>query len=466
MNNKITTELVVIGAGPGGYTAAFRAADLGKKVVLVDKSEELGGVCLNRGCIPSKTLLHISKSMNEVAELAGMGVVYQQPEIDYDKVRVWKNKVIKKLNFGIESLTKRRNIQTINGKAAFKSANEIIVELDDGTQIIQFDHCIIATGSRPNWIPSFPKADDDIMDSTTALAFENVPGKMLVIGGGYIGLELGTVYSAFGSQISVVEFMPSLLPDADPDMVKPLFNKLKKQFNEIMLSTKVISLVKSKDGIKVTFEKDSKQFNDTFDKVLISVGRKPNTENIGLSQIGIKLDERGFIIVNDKQQTNIPGIYAIGDLTGDPMLAHKATAEGRIAAEVIAGKPSAFDPVAIPAVIYTDPEIAWAGLTETECKTNNIPYKKAEFPWSASGRALALGIDEGKTKVLGDPDTGRIIGVGIVGTGAGELIAESVLGMEMAADMEDLGLTIHPHPTLSETLSNAAEVFTGSVTDI
>ena len=466
MNNKITTELVVIGAGPGGYTAAFRAADLGKKVVLVDKSEELGGVCLNRGCIPSKTLLHISKSMNEVAELAGMGVVYQQPEIDYDKVRVWKNKVIKKLNFGIESLTKRRNIQTINGKAAFKSANEIIVELDDGTQIIQFDHCIIATGSRPNWIPSFPKADDDIMDSTTALAFENVPGKMLVIGGGYIGLELGTVYSAFGSQISVVEFMPSLLPDADPDMVKPLFNKLKKQFNEIMLSTKVISLVKSKDGIKVTFEKDSIQFNDTFDKVLISVGRKPNTENIGLSQIGIKLDERGFIIVNDKQQTNIPGIYAIGDLTGDPMLAHKATAEGRIAAEVIAGKPSAFDPVAIPAVIYTDPEIAWAGLTETECKTNNIPYKKAEFPWSASGRALALGIDEGKTKVLGDPDTGRIIGVGIVGTGAGELIAESVLGMEMAADMEDLGLTIHPHPTLSETLSNAAEVFTGSVTDI
>jgi dihydrolipoamide dehydrogenase len=466
MNNKITTELVVIGAGPGGYTAAFRAADLGKKVVLVDKSEELGGVCLNRGCIPSKTLLHISKSMNEVAELAGMGVVYQQPEIDYDKVRVWKNKVIKKLNFGIESLTKRRNIQTINGKAAFKSANEIIVELDDGTQIIQFDHCIIATGSRPNWIPSFPKADDDIMDSTTALAFENVPGKMLVIGGGYIGLELGTVYSAFGSQISVVEFMPSLLPDADPDMVKPLFNKLKKQFNEIMLSTKVISLVKSKDGIKVTFEKDSKQFNDTFDKVLISVGRKPNTENIGLSQIGIKLDERGFIIVNDKQQTNIPGIYAIGDLTGDPMLAHKATAEGRIAAEVIAGKPSAFDPVAIPAVIYTDPEIAWAGLTETECKTNNIPYKKAEFPWSASGRALALGIDEGKTKVLGDPDTGRIIGVGIVGTGAGELIAESVLGMEMAADMEDLGLTIHPHPTHSETLSNAAEVFTGSVTDI
>ena len=466
MNNKITTELVVSGAGPGGYTAAFRAADLGKKVVLVDKSEELGGVCLNRGCIPSKTLLHISKSMNEVAELAGMGVVYQQPEIDYDKVRVWKNKVIKKLNFGIESLTKRRNIQTINGKAAFKSANEIIVELDDGTQIIQFDHCIIATGSRPNWIPSFPKADDDIMDSTTALAFENVPGKMLVIGGGYIGLELGTVYSAFGSQISVVEFMPSLLPDADPDMVKPLFNKLKKQFNEIMLSTKVISLVKSKDGIKVTFEKDSKQFNDTFDKVLISVGRKPNTENIGLSQIGIKLDERGFIIVNDKQQTNIPGIYAIGDLTGDPMLAHKATAEGRIAAEVIAGKPSAFDPVAIPAVIYTDPEIAWAGLTETECKTNNIPYKKAEFPWSASGRALALGIDEGKTKVLGDPDTGRIIGVGIVGTGAGELIAESVLGMEMAADMEDLGLTIHPHPTLSETLSNAAEVFTGSVTDI
>jgi dihydrolipoamide dehydrogenase len=465
MNNKITTELVVIGAGPGGYTAAFRAADLGKKVVLVDKSEELGGVCLNRGCIPSKTLLHISKSMNEVAELAGMGVVYQQPEIDYDKVRVWKNKVIKKLNFGIESLTKRRNIQTINGKAAFKSANEIIVELDDGTQIIQFDHCIIATGSRPNWIPSFPKADDDIMDSTTALAFENVPGKMLVIGGGYIGLELGTVYSAFGSQISVVEFMPSLLPDADPDMVKPLFNKLKKQFNEIMLSTKVISLVKSKDGIKVTFEKDSKQFNDTFDKVLISVGRKPNTENIGLSQIGIKLDERGFIIVNDKQQTNIPGIYAIGDLTGDPMLAHKATAEGRIAAEVIAGKPSAFDPVAIPAVIYTDPEIAWAGLTETECKTNNIPYKKAEFPWSASGRALALGIDEGKTKVLGDPDTGRIIGVGIVGTGAGELIAESVLGMEMAADMEDLGLTIHPHPTLSETLSTA-EVFTGSVTDI
>ena len=466
MSNIITTELVVIGAGPGGYTAAFRAADLGKKVVLVDKSEELGGVCLNRGCIPSKTLLHISKSMNEVAELAGMGVVYQQPEIDYDKVRVWKNKVIKKLNFGIESLTKRRNIQTINGKAAFKSANEIIVELDDGTQIIQFDHCIIATGSRPNWIPSFPKADDDIMDSTTALAFENVPGKMLVIGGGYIGLELGTVYSAFGSQISVVEFMPSLLPDADPDMVKPLFNKLKKQFNEIMLSTKVISLVKSKDGIKVTFEKDSKQFNDTFDKVLISVGRKPNTENIGLSQIGIKLDERGFIIVNDKQQTNIPGIYAIGDLTGDPMLAHKATAEGRIAAEVIAGKPSAFDPVAIPAVIYTDPEIAWAGLTETECKTNNIPYKKAEFPWSASGRALALGIDEGKTKVLGDPDTGRIIGVGIVGTGAGELIAESVLGMEMAADMEDLGLTIHPHPTLSETLSNAAEVFTGSVTDI
>ena len=466
MSNIITTELVVIGAGPGGYTAAFRAADLGKKVVLIDKSEELGGVCLNRGCIPSKTLLHISKSMNEVAELASMGVVYQKPEIDYDKVRIWKNKVIKKLNFGIESLTKRRNIQTFNGKATFKSTSELVVDLDDGTQIIRFDHCIIATGSRPNWIPSFPKPDNDIMNSTTALAFENVPGKMLVIGGGYIGLELGTVYSAFGSQISVVEFMPSLLPGADPDMVKPLYNKLKKQFKEIMLSTKVISLTKSNDGINVTFEKESKQFADTFDKVLISVGRKPNTENIGLAEIGIKLNDKGFIIVNDKQQTNIPSIYAIGDLTGDPMLAHKATAEGRIAAEVIAGKPSAFDPVAIPAVIYTDPEIAWAGLTETECKTKGIPYKKAEFPWSASGRALALGINEGKTKVLGDPDTGRIIGVGIVGPGAGELIAESVLGMEMAADMEDLGLTIHPHPTLSETLSNAAEVFTGSVTDI
>nr|MBC8479823.1 dihydrolipoyl dehydrogenase [FCB group bacterium] len=452
--------------GPGGYAAAFRTADLGKKVVLIEKEPELGGVCLNRGCIPSKALLHLAKVLEESSEVKNAGIVFGEPEIDVQKVARWKDKVVGRLNRGVSSMAKMRKVEVVQGTAVFKSASELEVKGNAGSVSVIFENCIIAAGSSPSWLPFIDQNDPDIMDSTAALEFRDVPGKLLVIGGGYIGLELGSVYSAFGSAVSVVEFMPALLPGADIDLVKPLHDRLKRKLTKIYLSTKVTEVKRVAKGLRVTFETGDNSFVEIYDKILVSVGRKPNTANLGLEYTGITVDERGFIPVNEQRETAVKGIYAIGDVTGDPMLAHKATAEGKVAAESICGEKAAFDPIAIPAVIFTDPEIAWAGLTEAECVKREIPYKKAEFPWSASGRSLALGRNDGKTKVLGDPETGRILGVAMVGPGAGELIAEGVLGMEMAADMEDLGLTIHPHPTLSETLANAAEVFTGSVTDI
>ncbi|NOZ07943.1 MAG: dihydrolipoyl dehydrogenase [FCB group bacterium] len=463
---KINTEVAVIGAGPGGYAAAFRAADLGKSVTLIDKNADLGGVCLNRGCIPSKALLHLARVLREAEDAGKMGISFQAPEIDLEKVKSWKNRVVTRLNKGVAHLAKLRNVTVVRGTARFGSAAELTVETAEGELKLGFDHCIIATGSRPAWLPNLPKPDDRLMDSTGALELASIPQRLLVIGGGYIGLELGSAYQAFGAEVSVVEFMPTLLPGADADLVKPLQVQLKKSFSRILLSTKVTAVVPKSNCLTVTLSDGGESINEDFDKILVSVGRRPNTDRLGLEKIGVGISDRGFIITDEKRQTNIPGIYAIGDITGDPMLAHKATAEGKVAAEVIAGLPAAFDPAAIPAVIFTDPEIAWAGLTETRCQEMNIPYQKAEFPWSASGRALTLGRSEGKTKVLGSPETGRILGIGIVGPGAGDLIAEGVLAMEMGADMEDVGLTIHPHPTLSETIGNAAEVFTGSVTDL
>ncbi len=467
MANEHKAEIVVIGAGPGGYAAAFRAADLGKKVTLVDKDPDLGGVCLNRGCIPSKALLHMAKVIDEAATLKKHGVDFQPPTIELDGVRSFKEKVVSQLNRGIAQMAKARKVKVLQGVATFFDEKTVTVKMEKGEELIAFEHAIISTGSRPAVIPGFPMDHKNVYTSTDALKLESIPKKLLVVGGGYIGLEMGTVYRALGSTVTVVEFMPSILPGADSDMIKPLFRKLKKDFANIHLSTKVSEIVPQEDDtLTVHFEQGEKTFSESYDTVLVSVGRKPNTENIGLENIGLSTDARGFIPVNDKRQTGLSHIYAIGDVTGDPMLAHKATHEGKVAAEVIAGLPAAFDPMAIPAVIFTDPEIAWAGYTETEASEKQIPYEKGEFPWAASGRSLAIGRNEGKTKILFDPETKRTLGVGIVGPNAGDLIGEGVLAIEMGADAEDIGLSIHPHPTLTETIANAAEVFEGTVTDL
>jgi len=460
-------ELIVIGAGPGGYAAAFRAADLGKQVLLVDKFDALGGVCLNRGCIPSKALLHLAKVIDDAKSVESLGVTFEPPTLDIDKIRTWKESVISQLNKGIAQMAKARGVFRATGTAKFLSENSIIVEESTGSLIYTFDSCIIATGSRPSKIPTFPE-DPRIISSTGALSLKDIPETLLVVGGGYIGLEMGSVYHAFGSKVTIVEFMPSLLPGADADLVKPLQKKLTADFNKIYLSTKVIDIIPENVSLTVHFETtNGEKFTESFDKVLVSVGRKPNTENLTLEKAGISLTDRGFIPVNDKRQTSINNIYAIGDITGDPMLAHKATHEGKVAAEVISGdESSSFDPKAIPAVIFTDPEIAWAGPTEAELKRDGIPYVKGEFPWQASGRAIALDRTEGKTKILADPETNKIIGIGIVGANAGDLISEGMLAIEMGADAEDIGLTIHPHPSLSETIANAAEMIEGTITDL
>ena len=460
-------ELIVIGAGPGGYAAAFRAADLGKQVLLVDKFDALGGVCLNRGCIPSKALLHLAKVIDDAKSVESLGVTFEPPTLDIDKIRTWKESVISQLNKGIAQMAKARGVFRATGTAKFLSENSITVEESTGSLIYTFDSCIIATGSRPSKIPTFPE-DPRIISSTGALSLKDIPETLLVVGGGYIGLEMGSVYHAFGSKVTIVEFMPSLLPGADADLVKPLQKKLTADFNKIYLSTKVIDIIPENVGLTVHFETTyGEKFTKSFDKVLVSVGRKPNTENLALEKAGISLTDRGFIPVNDKRQTSINNIYAIGDITGDPMLAHKATHEGKVAAEVISGdESSSFDPKAIPAVIFTDPEIAWAGPTEAELKRDGIPYVKGEFPWQASGRAIALDRTEGKTKILADPETNTIIGIGIVGANAGDLISEGMLAIEMGADAEDIGLTIHPHPSLSETIANAAEMIEGTITDL
>ena len=460
-------EIVVIGAGPGGYAAAFRAADLGKQVLLIDRDNELGGVCLNRGCIPSKALLHISKVMSDTEHLSKMGVTYGKPSIDIDQVRTHKNKIVSQLNGGIAQMAKARKVDTIKGLATFKSNSELNIETEDGHISISFGKCIIAAGSTSAMIPGVPKDHPSILTSKTALDLVDIPEKLLVIGGGVIGLELGQVYAALGSRVSVVEFLPTLLPGTDLDLVNPLQRKLKIQFESILVSSKVISVETNEDGtLAVAIENDKGIDRKNYNKVLVSVGRKPNSSFLNLDSTDIEINDFGFINVDVYQRTSIKNIFAIGDIAGNPMLAHKATHEGKVAAEVASGHPAAFDAKAIPSVVYTDPEVAWAGLTELEAKEQNISYEKGEFPWGASGKALAMGANQGKTKILFDPETKQVLGVGIVGPGAGDLISEGMLAIEMGADSEDVGLTIHPHPTLSETFAAAAEMFSGTITDL
>jgi len=467
MSSKKHIDIIVIGSGPGGYASAFRAADLGREVLIVDKDPTLGGVCLNRGCIPSKTLLHIAKVLEEAESLKNMGVGFSKPKIDIDGVRSWKSKIVTQLSSGISQMAKARKVQTIQGEATFLSNSEIQIKSGSKKQVVTFDHCVIAAGSSSSMIPGIPMDNKDVLTSRTALDLVRIPKNLLIIGGGYIGLEMGTVFNSLGSVVSVAEFLPNLLPGADADLVKPLARKLKKQFEEIYLSTKITNVKPSRPkGLTVTMEKNGRTSTKKFDQVLVAVGRKPNTKNMGLENTTIIINEKGFITVDKCQKTNIDNIYAIGDIAGDPMLAHKATHEGKVAAEVICGLPAEFDAKAIPAVIFTDPEIAWVGITEDEAKDKSIPYKKGEFPWAASGKSLALGRNEGRTKIIFDPDTKRTIGVGIVGPNAGDLISEGALAIEMGADAEDISLTVHPHPTLGETFANAAEVFEGTVTDL
>jgi len=460
-------EVVVLGAGPGGYTAAFRAADLGKQVILIEKHATLGGVCLNVGCIPSKALLHVAKVINEAEEVSHHGVTFGKPKVDIDKVRGWKESVIAKLTGGLAGLAKQRKVQVVQGLAKFTSPNSIAVQTAEGEKVITFDNCIVAAGSSVARIPGFPYDDERIIDSTGALALKDVPKRMLVIGGGIIGLEMANVYDALGSKVSVVELMDQLMPGADKDMVKPLHTRIGKRYEAIMLKTKVTKIEATKAGMKVTFEgEQAPDKPQVYDRVLMAVGRRPNGREINAEAAGLIVNERGFIPVDKQMRTNVPHIFAIGDIVGDPMLAHKAVHEGKVAAENISGHKAFFEPLTIPSVAYTDPEIAWMGLTETQAKAQGIAYEKAGFPWAASGRALSVGREEGSTKVLLDPATRRILGASIVGVNAGELIAEAVLALEMGADMEDIGLTIHPHPTLSETLNFAAEMAEGTITDL
>ena len=460
-------EVLVLGAGPGGYSAAFRAADLGKKVVLVERYATLGGVCLNVGCIPSKALLHAAAMINEAAEMEHMGVSFGQPKIDLDKLRAGKDRVVSRLTKGLEGMAKQRGVTVVRGWGSFESSKQLKVETEKETITIDFDAAIIACGSRPVEIPGFPNDDPRLINSTGALELSDVPAKMLVVGGGIIGLEMGTVYAALGAEIDVVELQRGLIPGCDLDLVRPLQKRLEQRFGKIMLETKVTEIKAQKNGLKVLFEgKNAPEDAQLYDKVLVAVGRIPNGKMIGAEKAGVKVDERGFIPVDEHMRTNVPNIYAIGDVVGNPMLAHKATHEAHVAAEVIAGLPSLFDPLTIPSVAYTDPEVAWMGLTEIEAKAKGVAYEKGVFPWAASGRALGIGRDEGMTKLLLDPESKRILGAGIVGVNAGELIGETVLALELGADMEDIALTIHPHPTLNETIGLAAEMAEGTITDL
>lgn len=465
-NVDVHTELVVLGAGPGGYTAAFRAADLGKKVVLIERYPSLGGVCLNVGCIPSKTLLHVAKIISEAEEISKHGVAFAKPTISIDKLRSWKESIIKKLSHGLQMLAKQRNITIIQGSGKFKTAHMMQVETAKGLKKVSFDHCIIAAGSSAARIAGFPYDDARIIDSTGALKLETIPQHMLIVGGGIIGLEMATVYAALGSKISIVELMDQLIPGADFDLIQPLQKRIKKHYEAIYLKTKVANIEAKKTGLKVTFEGEKAPETQTYDCILMAVGRRPNGREIGAENAGVTVNERGFIPVDQQLRTNVPHIFAVGDIIGEPMLAHKASHEGKLVAEIIAGHNVAFDARTIPSVAYTDPEIAWMGLTENQAKAQGVEYETAIFPWAASGRAISMGREDGQTKIIFDPKTRRILGAGIVGVNAGELIAETVLALEMGADMEDIGLTIHPHPTLSETVLFAAEIATGSITDL
>lgn len=459
-------EVLVLGSGPGGYTAAFRAADLGKKVIMVERHERIGGVCLNVGCIPSKALLHTAQIINEADEMGGHGIKFGKPQIDIRELATWKDSVVKQLTGGLQGLAKQRKVDVVNGTGSFTSPNTLKVEGKDGDKTISFDNCIIAAGSRVTKIPVFPHDDPRMMDSTDALELEDIPKRLLVIGGGIIGMEMATVYDALGSKITVVEMQDSLIPGADKDIVKPLLKRVQDKYENIYLSTKVANIEPLKKGLKVTFEGKDAPETDTFDKILVAVGRTPNGKLIDAEAAGVAVDDWGFIATDGQMRTNVPHIFAIGDIVGQPMLAHKATHEGKVAAEVIAGQKSVFEPMTIPSVAYTDPEVAWMGLSEDEAKKEGIDYVKGAFPWAASGRSLSLGRDDGLTKALFKKDSGRLIGAGIVGPNAGELIAEAALALEMGADAEDIGLTIHPHPTLSETLCFAAEMAEGSITDL
>jgi len=462
----IHTKVLVLGAGPGGYSAAFRSADLGMDTVLVERYSTLGGVCLNVGCIPSKALLHTAEVINEVAELEVMGVRYTQPKIDLDKMRIGKDKVVAKLTGGLAALAKQRKVQVVNGVGQFESPRTLTVQTDDGLKRIEFEQCIIAAGSRPVQIPGFPNDDPRLMDSTGALALEDIPKRMLIIGGGIIGLEMATVYATLGAKVDIVELQDGLIPGCDRDLVRPLQKRLSKQVENIWLKTKVSDIQALKSGLKVTFDGDKAPEPQAYDRVLVSVGRVPNGKLIGAENAGISVDERGFIAVDQHMRTNVPNIYAIGDIVGNPMLAHKAVHEGHVAAEVIAGHKALFDPMTIPSVAYTDPEVAWMGLTETEANEKGIEIEKGVFPWAASGRALGIHREEGTTKLIFDAKTKRLLGAGIVGRNAGELIGETVLGLEMGADAEDIALTIHPHPTLNESIGMAAEMAEGTITDL
>ncbi len=466
--SDVHAEVVVLGSGPGGYTAAFRAADLGKKVVLIERYSTLGGVCLNVGCIPSKALLHTAKVITEAEETAQHGVSFSSPNIDLEQLRHWKaNDVVGKLTGGLATMAKQREVTVVQGLGKFTGPNQIAVTAADGKlTTVSFDYAIIAAGSQATKFPGAP-ADERIMDSTGALALADIPKRLLVIGGGIIGLEMGTVYDALGSKVSVVEFTDGLVQGCDRDLVRPLQKRMEKRFESIMLSTKVVSMDAKADGIHVSFEGEAAPKDvQVYDRVLVSIGRKPNGKNIGAELAGVNINDWGFIPVDKQMRTNVPHIFAIGDIVGQPMLAHKATHEGKVAAEVIAGHKVQFQAMTIPSVAYTDPEIAWAGVTETEAKAQGIDYEKASFPWAASGRALSVGRTEGTTKLIFDKTSHRLIGAGIVGVNAGELLAETVLAIEMGADAHDLGLTIHPHPTLSETVCFAAEMKEGTITDL
>ncbi len=464
MSDMNIFDVLVLGGGPGGYTAAFRAADLGLTVCLVEKQERLGGVCLNVGCIPSKTLLHAAAVVEEAAEVADFGVEFAPPRIDIGRLAAKKNSVIEKLTTGLDGLCKARKITRMRGKGSFKDTTTLLVTNSDGEQEVQFSSAIIATGSHPFMLPNIPE-DPRIWDSTAALKLLTVPKRFLIIGGGIIGLEMAQVYSALGSEITIVEMLEQIIPPADKDLVQPLFLKLKKKYT-ILTKTKVTAIATTKSCVQVSLEGKNVPDNSEFDAVLVAVGRKPNSSGMGFVKIGLELDEQGFVRVNERQETNIPHIYGIGDVVGEPMLAHKATHEGKVAAEVIAGHIAAFTPMTIPSVAYTCPEVAWMGLTEKEAKAQKIDYDKGKFPWGASGRALSAGASSGVTKALFEKKSGRIIGAGICGQNGGELIHEAVLALEMGANAEDISRTVHAHPTLAETFAFAAEIVDGSITDV
>jgi len=459
-------DVVVLGAGPGGYTAAFRAADLGLKVALIERYASLGGVCLNVGCIPSKALLHASAVIDEAAAMADHGVVFGEPDIDIDKLRGWKEQVVGQLTGGLASMAKQRGVTIIQGSGAFSAPHEMTVATAEGDREISFARAIIAAGSQAFKLPGLPWDDPRVMDSTDALELSDVPDRLLVIGGGIIGLEMASVYQGLGSEVTVVELTGQLMPGTDKDLVRPLQKRINARYAGIHVNTKVASVETADDGLHVTFEGNRIPQNTVFDRVLVSTGRTPNGQKIAAEAAGVEITDRGFIPVDKQMRTNVPHIYAIGDIVGQPMLAHKATHEAKVAAEVCAGMKSAFEARVIPSVAYTDPEIAWAGLTETQAKEQGIDYKVGKFPWAASGRAMGLGRTEGSTKLLFDPASKRLIGAGIVGPHAGDLIAECVLAIEMGCEAEDIGLSIHPHPTLSETIAMSAEAFEGTITDL